>query len=177
MPDGATALAWAVYLGDRESADLLLAAGANVKTADEYGESPLTLAAANNQTRFAPGEAFSLVVRPSEDAHVYCYLQDEKAKITRFYPNRFAKDSLVLAAKPLTLPGAMRFQLAMNPKGVKETVSCFATKRDVSTALPGTMLGTDFEPLVVASIDQIRNAFAAATGGAVAEETFHVQAK
>src|SRR5450432_2057179 len=47
QPDGATALAWAVYLDDRESADLLLAAGANVKTADEYGETPLTLAAAN----------------------------------------------------------------------------------------------------------------------------------
>jgi hypothetical protein len=137
----------------------------------------LALAAANNQTRFAPGEAFSLVVRPSEDAYVYCYLQDEKAKITRFYPNRFAKDSLVLAAQPLMLPGAMRFQLAMNTRGVRETVSCFATRRDVSTALPGQMLGSDFEPLVVGSMDQIRSAFASASGGALAEETFHVQAK
>ena len=137
----------------------------------------LTVASANNQTRFAPGEPFSLVVRPSEDAYVWCYLQDEKAKITRFYPNRFAKDPLVLAAQPLTLPGPMRFQLAMNAKGLKETVSCFATRRDVSTALPGAMVGTDFEPLVVGSIDQIRTAFAQAAGGAVAEETFHVQAK
>ena len=40
QPDGATALSWALYLDDRESADLLLAAGANVKTADEYGETP-----------------------------------------------------------------------------------------------------------------------------------------
>src|SRR5450432_4659980 len=47
QPDGGTALSGAVYLDDRESADLLLAAGANVKTADEYGETPLTLAAAN----------------------------------------------------------------------------------------------------------------------------------
>jgi len=47
QPDGATALSWAAYLDDRESAELLLAAGANVKTADEYGETPLTLAAAN----------------------------------------------------------------------------------------------------------------------------------
>ena len=31
QPDGATALAWAAYLDDRESADLLLAAGANVE--------------------------------------------------------------------------------------------------------------------------------------------------
>ena len=41
----------------------------------------------------------------------------------RFYPNRFAKDSLVLASKPLSLPGAMRFQLAMNAKGVAETIA------------------------------------------------------
>jgi ankyrin repeat protein len=44
QPDGATALAWAAYLDDRESAMALLAAGAKVNTADEYGETPLTLA-------------------------------------------------------------------------------------------------------------------------------------
>jgi hypothetical protein len=137
----------------------------------------LSLAPANNTTRFAPGERFSVVVRPSEDAYVYCYLQDENARITRFYPNRFAKDALVPAAQPLRLPGAMRFELVMNSKGVKETVSCFATRRDVSVALPGQVVGTDFEPLAVRSIDPIRNAFAAASGGAVVEESFHVQAK
>jgi ankyrin repeat protein len=47
QPDGATALAWAVHLGERDMADALLKAGANVNTADEYGETPLTLAAAN----------------------------------------------------------------------------------------------------------------------------------
>jgi uncharacterized protein len=47
QPDGATALAWAVHLGQRSMAEALLAAGANSNTVDEYGESPLTLAAAN----------------------------------------------------------------------------------------------------------------------------------
>jgi len=45
--DGATALAWAVHLGERGMAEALLAAGARVDTADEYGETPVTLAAAN----------------------------------------------------------------------------------------------------------------------------------
>ena len=52
QPDGATALAWAAYLDDRESAELLLAAGAKVKTADEYGETPLTLAAPTAMPRW-----------------------------------------------------------------------------------------------------------------------------
>jgi uncharacterized protein len=46
-PDGATALAWAVHLGERRMAETLLDAGAAVNTVDEYGESPVTLAAAN----------------------------------------------------------------------------------------------------------------------------------
>lgn len=47
QPDGATALAWAVYLGQRTMAEALINAGAKANTADEYGETPVTLAAAN----------------------------------------------------------------------------------------------------------------------------------
>ncbi len=47
QPDGASALAWAVHLGQRPMAEALIAAGARVNTVDEDGESPLTLAAAN----------------------------------------------------------------------------------------------------------------------------------
>jgi len=50
QPDGSTALAWAVHLGQREMADALLRAGAKVNTSDEYGETPLTLAAANGDS-------------------------------------------------------------------------------------------------------------------------------
>jgi ankyrin repeat protein len=47
QPDGATALAWAAYLDDADTAEKLLAAGAKPNTSDEYGETPLTLACAN----------------------------------------------------------------------------------------------------------------------------------
>jgi hypothetical protein len=47
QPDGATALAWAIHLGERSMVEALLTAGARANTVDEYGESPLTLAAAN----------------------------------------------------------------------------------------------------------------------------------
>ncbi|HEY2927476.1 DUF4384 domain-containing protein [Piscinibacter sp.] len=141
------------------------------------GPIALALSTPNNQTRFARGEAISLLVQLTRDAHVYCYLQDETAKITRFYPNRFARDSLVLASKPLSLPGQMRFQLVMNAKGAPESIACFATQRDVMADLPKGIVGVDFEPLSVATMDQIRSAFVNTTGGAVAQETFHVQAR
>src|SRR5690349_7546973 len=47
LPDGATALAWAAFLDLRDIAEKLIDAGANVNTAGEYGETPLTLALAN----------------------------------------------------------------------------------------------------------------------------------
>jgi len=116
-------------------------------------------------------------VRPTRDAHVYCYLQDESGKIMRFYPNRYARDSLVPAARPLALPGAMRFQLVMNAKGVAETIACFATPADVMARLPLAAVGTDFEPLAIGSLDQLRGAFAAAAAGSFVQETLHVQAR
>lgn len=137
----------------------------------------LTLGTSNNQTAFAKGEAINLLVKPTRDAFVYCYLQDENAKLTRFFPNRFAKDALVSASRPLSLPGTQRFQLTMNDKGAKETIACLATPRDVTKELPANVVGTDFEPLPLSSIEQIRAAFTKASGSNVALETLNVQAK
>ena len=47
QPDGATALHWAAYLDDLETARLLIAAGAVVDAANELGATPLYLACEN----------------------------------------------------------------------------------------------------------------------------------
>ena len=47
QPDGATALHWAAYRDDLDTAALLIEAGANVNTANELGATPLWLAADN----------------------------------------------------------------------------------------------------------------------------------
>ncbi len=53
LPDGATALAWAVFLDLPDIATKLIEAGANVNAAGEYGETPLTLALANGDAALA----------------------------------------------------------------------------------------------------------------------------
>ena len=50
QPDGATALHWAAYRDDVETAGLLIAAGANVTAANELGATPLWLAASNGSS-------------------------------------------------------------------------------------------------------------------------------
>ena len=47
QPDGSTALHWAAQTDDLETADLLIGAGAQVGTANDYGITPLLLACQN----------------------------------------------------------------------------------------------------------------------------------
>jgi hypothetical protein len=135
----------------------------------------LELGTLNRATKFAAGALVQLKVKPSRDAHVYCFMQDENQQIVRFFPNRFRRDSLVSALHGLQVPGPMRFEIRMNPQGVKETISCFATERDVLASLPPALASADFTPLPVASLEQVREVFVQASGGVLAQEYFHVQ--
>lgn len=50
QPDGATALHWAAYWNDLDTATQLLGAGANPNAANDYGATPLWVACANRHT-------------------------------------------------------------------------------------------------------------------------------
>jgi hypothetical protein len=124
---------------------------------------------------FRPGERIELHIKPSRDAHVYCYLQDEARRIVRFYPNRFTPSALVKTVAPLQVPGTMGFELVANIWGVKETVACFATERDVMAELPQAVAGIDFENLPVTSLDQVTSVFAKVAGNQLGHAHFAVQ--
>jgi hypothetical protein len=137
----------------------------------------LTIAPASGRTRFAAGEPVDLVVTTSTDAHVYCYLRDEDGKVARFYPNRFARDSMVRAGVPLALPGKMRFQLVANDKGIPETVACYATPRDLLAQLPPAVVGSDFDALPVRSLAEVGQAFAATSPQPPARGEFQIDVR
>jgi len=72
QPDGTTALHWAVRKDDLETADLLIRAGANVKAANRFGATPLSLAATNGNAAMIEkllkaGEDANAVVSESGD--------------------------------------------------------------------------------------------------------------
>ena len=126
---------------------------------------------------FKPGEIIRLRIAPSQDAHVYCYLQNETRQIVRFFPNRFNPSALVRADAPLEIPGAMRFELVANSLGVPETIACFASEGDVAGDLPPSVFGNDLTELSVASLDEVRQAFVRAAAGGMAEVRFPISFK
>lgn len=120
-------------------------------------------------------QAYQLAVLTNQDAFVYCYLRDEGNQVQRIFPNRFDRDAAVRPSHPLMLPGKGAFELRTSPRGAVEAVVCYATRRDVAEGLPKQVTGRDFEKLSVATIDDIKKAFRAATNDQFAEGVFHVR--
>lgn len=137
----------------------------------------LNLGTSSGATRFKAGEDINVTIAPNRDAWLTCYWQDEMQQVLRVFPNRFNHDGRVAAEHPLHLPGAMKFHLIANSRGAAEHLTCFATEKDVMAELPAPLRGTDFEPMQQASLEQVRQAFQAASHGNLTEGNLHVQAQ
>jgi hypothetical protein len=135
---------------------------------------PLGLRVASDTIEFRRGQTVQLWVRPTREAYVYCFMQDENHRVTRFFPNRFTPDARV-GASGVQLPGKARFEIRLNTRGTTETVSCFATERDVLSELPASVGAGDLTPLPVAGMDQVRLAFSRVGGGALVQESLQAR--
>jgi Domain of unknown function (DUF4384) len=141
------------------------------------GRLQLSLQSANGEQMFERGRAVQLAVFANRQAHLHCYMRDERQQIQRIFPNRFNRDTLIRPGETLHLPGQMRFQILTSQQGTVEAVICYATERDVLAQLPRHISGADFERLQVASLDEIKAAFRTATHDQFAEGVFHVRTR
>lgn len=124
---------------------------------------------------FRRGEVIQLQATPSQDAYLYCYMEDGNRKVQRFFPNRFRTDAFVRAGETVSLPGGMPFQLLASTRGQRETIACFATARDVLKELPPKVAGTNFENLGSVTLDRVRSSFAEVAQANLAEGDIHVE--
>jgi hypothetical protein len=120
------------------------------------------------------GDAVRLLVRPSRDAYVYCFLLDEDRHVVRFFPNHFQREALVGTASGLELPGRMPFEIALDARGLSQTVTCFASERDVLDRLPAAPGADRFAPQPFTALSEVRSALQAATGGAFAQASLQL---
>lgn len=132
----------------------------------------LTLATARGDNRFREGEAIALQVKPQAPAHVYCFMQDEKGEVLRFFPNRFRSDAAVDSAG-IALPGSMKFRIQASFKGQPEAVMCLAYAQALP-ATAGPLAGGDFVALPVASLGAVQAALDGVAGPALAAQRLDI---
>lgn len=134
----------------------------------------LRLTTEDDARRLRRGDTVRLLVRPSRDAYVYCFLLDEDRHVVRFFPNHFQREARVGTASGLKLPGTMPFEIALNSRGVSETVACFATERDVLARLPAAPGADSFAPQPFAALSEVRSALQDATDGVFAHASLEL---
>jgi hypothetical protein len=130
------------------------------------------VATAQGDNRFREGEAIALQVKPQAPAHVYCFMQDEKGEILRFFPNRFRADAAVDGAG-IALPGKMKFRIQASFKGQPEAILCLAYAQAVP-ATAGPLKAGDFAALPEASLDAVRAAMDGVAGPALAAQRLDI---
>lgn len=133
----------------------------------------LNLRTASGSQSFKQGAAISLLASSNTSAYVYCYFVDTDNTVQRFFPNRFQSDNFIPYGNSVTLPGNMPFDITADVSG--ESITCFATPKNVYHQLPNKIRAYDFETLSVKSVNEVREGFRAASNGSLAEASFQIQ--
>ncbi|MCP3852492.1 MAG: protein kinase [Gammaproteobacteria bacterium] len=128
-----------------------------------------------NDVLLASGEAFSIMLITEQDAFAYCYFEDQKGEIFRFFPNRFNGNPFISKEAPLILPGESGFNLNASTDGVSERLACFSTIEDITNILPEKIVGTDFEALPVESLESIKRTYQQVSENEVSDAFFDIR--
>lgn len=126
----------------------------------------LSLLASDGSVRFRQNQPISIRVKPDRAAHLYCFMQDEKGVIQRFFPNRFKPDARV-GSEGIRLPGKMKFTISANFRGNPEAILCAASPVDLKHQQ--LIAGGDFKPLGVSSLDDLQASLAQAAGPEISQ--------
>ncbi|TVS05147.1 MAG: DUF4384 domain-containing protein [Rhodobacteraceae bacterium] len=127
---------------------------------------------------FQAGERLELLLRSDADAWFHCFYTDSADRTIQILPNPFQQShtnahfyegSMVhLFPDPQRSPVPDPFELVINADthGV-ETLTCFATREDISLLLPPGMRGESLHPLPQFHATRLHDLFIQAAGGAV----------
>ncbi|MEN9559419.1 MAG: hypothetical protein RLZZ502_630, partial [Pseudomonadota bacterium] len=134
---------------------------------------------AASSTAYAKGESIMVQMMAQNMAEVFCYLQDEKGTIKRFFPNRFNLSGRLNPKQAIQVPNTGdAFKLSTSSSGKDETIMCLATARQVGPeALPPNLRARDFADTKAQSLDEIRQAYERTQPGQVAHVTQTIKVK
>ncbi len=121
---------------------------------------------------YAPGMTMRVNARLNTDAYLYCFYKDARGSVARIFPNRFQPNALSPGGRLIEIPGRQAgFDIFFDTPGATETVTCFASRDEVGTALPENLKVADLTPLPVSSLADLERIIRQSTTEEVAVTT------
>ena len=127
---------------------------------------------------FKPQSKLAVNLSADQDAHVQCFLQNDKQQVYRVFPSAEQPDDYLSAGQPLTVPDpAAKTQILLDAAG-KEALGCVASAQPLQAGagLPKGPLGTTRVPL--SNLQEVYEQYRREAGGApVGFETLAVEVR
>ena len=126
---------------------------------------------------YRAGDIVRFEVVSTQNAFLYCFLQNTLGRHQRIFPNRFTSQRQIEAGVPLLLPGTPRFALIAERGVQPERIGCIATPVEIADALPESLGRDGFAELDVKSFEEIGEAFARTARTALTEASASIEVR
>lgn len=142
------------------------------------GLGPIGLDLTSNKGRnpvYSIGETMVLMVRTTEDAHLYCFYKQVDGNTLKIFPNPYVTAAKIKGRAMQRIPGpGMPFEFTVSePVGV-ETVKCFALDQEVIRKLPPEAGRNSLDPLPPVIANRLPGLFRDIPGVKISEATMTV---
>ncbi len=118
-------------------------------TADSPSRIALRLSSARGRDpTYRIGETLDLLIELDRDAWLYCFYLQVDGRLIKLFPNIHHRVARLVGGRQHKVPGALYpFDLDIIEPPGKESLTCFATTRNVEADLPAELRRMEFAPL------------------------------
>lgn len=119
--------------------------------------------------------SLALEVVLTVDAYVSCFYQQDTSEIIKLFPNRIIPLYRIKSGEVLRIPGANGFRVMTDKENLSDRFMCLATSEDVTPNLPLAFQASTFQPVPVASFDDLFDVFRQSTTENLVARTIEVK--
>lgn len=126
--------------------------------------------ARGHQPTYQIGEKLDLLIELNRDAWLYCFYLQGDGRLIKFFPNVHHRVAWLAGGRKHRIPGEIYpFELNITEPPGKESLTCFAANRNITSELPKELQGTEMSPLPLGTAKQLAEIFRNIPDAAVTE--------
>jgi hypothetical protein len=126
--------------------------------------------ARGHQPTYQIGEKLDLLIELNRDAWLYCFYLQGDGRLFKFFPNVYHRVAWLTGGRKHRVPGEIfPFELNITEPPGKESLTCFASNRNVTSELPRELQEMEMSTLPLGTAKQLAEIFRNIPDAAVTE--------